>query len=200
MPSHSQAAVIHRPYNWEYEDEAARLAATGFTVDEVGMLARQINPDNSLWMLTDDSPITWVAVGGAPYIPTMYHVHLFTPDANTSFATIGSPDTQGHAYYSTGTLNNEATWNVNLPSGTYKIVIRHSKANNRGVYHIYFDGVDEGNFDGYNGSISFVINTITGLTWAGGVVAIKVKMESKNGSSTDYFGVLYDIYLVRTGD
>jgi hypothetical protein len=139
-------------------------------------------------------------ISGTPYIPTVYHVHLFTPDANTSFATIGNPDTQGHAYYSTGTLNNEATWNVNLPSGTYKIVVRHSKANNRGVYHVYFDGVDEGNFDGYNASTAFVINSITGLAWVGGVVAIKIKMESKHASSTDYFGVLYDIYLVRTGD
>jgi hypothetical protein len=199
MTKHSEATTVHRPYTWEYDDAADREAATGFAAADVGKLARQLD-DNSLWMLIDDSSPDWVAVGGAPYIPTMYHVPLFTPDANTAFATIGSPDTQGHAYYSTGTLNNEATWNINLPSGTYKIVVRHSKANNRGVYHVYFDGVDEGNFDGYNASPTFVINTITGLAWAGGVVAIKIKMESKNGSSTDYFGVLYDIYLVRTGD
>jgi hypothetical protein len=51
-------------YLWEYADATARGAATGFTTSDVGKIARQLN-DNTLWMLTDDSPVTWQAVGGA---------------------------------------------------------------------------------------------------------------------------------------
>ena len=63
MTTHSNASLVHRPYSWEYADATARAAATGFTTNDVGKLARQLD-DNTLWMLTDDSPETWVAVGG----------------------------------------------------------------------------------------------------------------------------------------
>lgn len=64
MAKHSELTNIHVPYNWTYADETAREAAAGLTSSDVGKLARQLD-DNSLWMLTDDSPLTWVAVGGA---------------------------------------------------------------------------------------------------------------------------------------
>lgn len=64
MAKHSELTNIHVPYNWAYADETAREAATGFTTADVGKLARQLD-DNSLWMLVDDSPETWVQVGGA---------------------------------------------------------------------------------------------------------------------------------------
>lgn len=59
----------HIIYNWSYADNAALLAATGFVPDDVGKIAYQ-QDDNSLWMLVDDSPITWdqltgPGVGGA---------------------------------------------------------------------------------------------------------------------------------------
>jgi hypothetical protein len=57
------AGQIHVPYQWSYADTAAREAATGFVPGDVGKLARQVD-DNSLWMLTDDDPETWVQVGG----------------------------------------------------------------------------------------------------------------------------------------
>ena len=199
MPSHKTATHIHVPFNWSYADETERLAATGFVTADVGKLARQ-EDDNSLWMLTDDSPETWIAVGGAPFIPSNYSIPVLVPDANTSWSTVGSPDTQGHALLSAGTLNNEATWNIDLPAGTYKVVVAHTKAINRGIYHLYVAGVDVGNFDGYNGSTTFVVNSVTGISVSGGTTAIKLKMEAKNGSSSDYFGVVYQIHLIRTGD
>lgn len=55
------AGEVHRPYNWAYADAAARTGATGFVAGDVGKLARQTD-DNSLWMLTDDSPVTWLAI------------------------------------------------------------------------------------------------------------------------------------------
>jgi len=61
---HSQISLgqLHVPYNFEYTDESARLAATDFLVTDIGKLARQLN-NNSLWMLINNSPAAWVAVG-----------------------------------------------------------------------------------------------------------------------------------------
>jgi len=44
-----------------YVDEEARLAATGFTEADVGRIAYQ-ESDNTVWMLSDYSPITWVCL------------------------------------------------------------------------------------------------------------------------------------------
>lgn len=44
---------------WTYADEAARLAATGFTADDVGQAALQLDIDRN-YILTDYAPITWV--------------------------------------------------------------------------------------------------------------------------------------------
>lgn len=65
MAFHSDETVgsIHVPYNWEYADATARNAATGFVADDVGKLARQLD-DNSIWLLTGYSPVTWVQMGG----------------------------------------------------------------------------------------------------------------------------------------
>lgn len=49
----------HMAHNWEYADAAARLSATGFLGTDVNKLALQLD-NNSFWILTDDSPVTWV--------------------------------------------------------------------------------------------------------------------------------------------
>jgi hypothetical protein len=65
MDRHGDFGVgkVHQPFNWSYADATARGAATGFVAADVGKLARQLD-DDSLWMLTDDSPETWVQIGG----------------------------------------------------------------------------------------------------------------------------------------
>jgi len=61
---HSTSALgaIHVPYNWEYADQAAREAATGFVTADLGKLARQTD-SNGLFMLVATTP-TWIDVGG----------------------------------------------------------------------------------------------------------------------------------------
>jgi hypothetical protein len=54
---------IHVPYAFEYADATERGAATGFSGSDVGKFARQLD-DNSIWMLVDDSPVTWEGIGG----------------------------------------------------------------------------------------------------------------------------------------
>ena len=57
---------IHVPYAFEFANAAARIAGTGYTlvVGDIGKFARQLD-DNTIWLLTDDSPITWIAVGSS---------------------------------------------------------------------------------------------------------------------------------------
>ena len=50
-------------YKYTYADATARLAASGFTAAEVGVVALQLS-DATLWLLSDDSPVTWVPVSG----------------------------------------------------------------------------------------------------------------------------------------
>lgn len=55
---------IHVPYRFTYANAAARLAEAGAVPGDVGCLARQTD-NNSLWILTDDDPLTWVSVADA---------------------------------------------------------------------------------------------------------------------------------------
>jgi len=55
---------IHVPYRFTYADAAARAAEAGAVAGDVGCLALQ-QDDNSLWILTDDDPLTWVSVADA---------------------------------------------------------------------------------------------------------------------------------------
>ena len=52
------AAGWGAPYRWRYADAIARLAATGFTAEDVGLLAYEEDTDTE-WVLTGYSPITW---------------------------------------------------------------------------------------------------------------------------------------------
>jgi len=55
------AAGFPPPYEWRYDDETARLAATGFTAEDVGKLAWQ-DDNRTLWVLTAIGPATWQQV------------------------------------------------------------------------------------------------------------------------------------------
>ncbi len=54
---------IHVINTWTYANSAAREAATGFVSDDVYKVAVQTD-DDSIWMLVDESPITWQQLGG----------------------------------------------------------------------------------------------------------------------------------------
>jgi len=76
MSLHKSLAIgdIHIPYQWSYADSTARGAATGFVAGDVGKLARQLD-NNSLWMLSNHSPIAWrsIAEGGTPVAHASTH-------------------------------------------------------------------------------------------------------------------------------
>ncbi|MHA1288992.1 MAG: hypothetical protein ACTSPB_16495, partial [Candidatus Thorarchaeota archaeon] len=55
---------VHIPYAFTYANQTARENATGLVATDVGKFARQTD-DDTIWMLTDESPVTWVSVGEA---------------------------------------------------------------------------------------------------------------------------------------
>lgn len=65
MPFHNAISTgdIHIIINWIYADATARGAASGFVAADVGKVAWQ-QSDDTFWLLKDDSPITWVQIGG----------------------------------------------------------------------------------------------------------------------------------------
>ena len=58
-----------KPYSRTYTNATGRTGATGLILGDVGTLALQTD-NNSLWMLTDDSPVTWKPLGSTG--PTGY--------------------------------------------------------------------------------------------------------------------------------
>jgi len=65
---------IHVINTWTYANSAARAAATGFTADDVYKVAVQ-EDDYSIWILVDNSPITWMQLGGV-VVSTINHCDL----------------------------------------------------------------------------------------------------------------------------
>lgn len=62
LHANSTGANVHTPITYTYTDEIDRNAASGFTSADVGKFAWQQDED-SIWILTDDSPATWAQVG-----------------------------------------------------------------------------------------------------------------------------------------
>ena len=52
---------IHIPHSFEYDNEAQRISATGFTLLDLSKLALQ-KDDNTFWSLVSISPIVWTPV------------------------------------------------------------------------------------------------------------------------------------------
>jgi len=78
---------VHPPYAFSFASASTRAAGTGYTLaaSDVGKIARQTD-DNTLWMLLDDSPITWVCVGLAVCAVRVYRNTTQTISTGTSTA------------------------------------------------------------------------------------------------------------------
>jgi hypothetical protein len=102
--------------------------------------------------------------------------------------------------YSDSQQNNEIAWDVLLAKGTWTIEITHLKSTDRGIYSVQLDGVEKGTIDGYASSATEnIMSSITGITIpATKKIELKLKMKTKNNSSTAYMGSISIINLIRT--
>ncbi len=81
---------IHVPYRFTYADAAARAAEAGAVAGDVGCLALQ-QDNNSLWMLTDNDPLTWVSVADAGATAVDSDDVTYTPTVLTDWDSDADP-------------------------------------------------------------------------------------------------------------
>lgn len=108
----------------------------------------------------------------------------------------------GYDYESTVGQNDEIYWDVGLSGGTWDFQLIHNTGPNRGIYTVSIDGSSIGTIDGYTasgiGAAKFTKSQITGVSITAGKRRIKLKMATKNGSSSAYFGTIQVLSFRRT--
>ena len=107
----------------------------------------------------------------------------------------------GGSSYGSGAQNDEVTWDVLLDSGTWQLTHIDQKLFNRGIVTYYLDATSLGTQDWYNATqVAPFVATITGITVAtAGWYTLKLKVESKNASSSAYYWSAVYLVLQRTG-
>lgn len=130
------------------------------------------------------------------------------PAAATNFSTNTQSNSRHLAGYqlSSGAQNAEVVYRVpqSLAAGTWSLRLVHSTNTSNGIYTIATspDGstfTDLTTIDGYAGSaVAAVITDATGLTVPAGTTYLRLKMATKNGSSSNYFGAFSALTGVRT--
>jgi hypothetical protein len=101
---------------------------------------------------------------------------------------------------STNAVDNEIGFDVVLAAGTWTFELLHTMNSGNGIYSIQFDGVQKGVIDGYASTwTTNVLSSVTAISVpTSGVVRIKLKMSTKNASSSGYAGIIQHIQLRRT--
>lgn len=139
---------IHVPYAFTYADQTAREAAS-LAVGDVGKFSRQ-SDDNSIWMLIDDSPTTWIQVGGAAGSvsrsgsTTDGHVAVWN-GSNADSIKDGGAIPGGRALISESAPSGTGTVSFTTIPGTYKKLIiegmvRSTNASNSDTLLMQFNG------------------------------------------------------------
>ncbi len=100
--------------------------------------------------------------------------------------------------YTVGNLNN-ISYKIFLGAGTYTFLLYHVTNTNGGIIDVDIAGVEVGSIDQYAALAYNVRSTITGIVIStGGVKELKLRVDGKNGSSSDYAAWIEYIALWRT--
>lgn len=101
---------------------------------------------------------------------------------------------------SSGAQNDEINFDLILARGTWDIELLFTKNTSYGIYSVQINSVEKGTIDGYDAS-----NTFNNLSTISGVdipqtakYQLKLKMATKNASSSNYTGAVNHIQLRRT--
>jgi hypothetical protein len=105
----------------------------------------------------------------------------------------------GGGLQSSGTQNDALSWDVVLSAGTWECIIHCRKSTNTGIFTLNQDGASMGTADSYNGSIAYGALSITGWTVSTtGKKTMQLKLATKNGSSSGYYGQIFAVSFRRT--
>ena len=137
-------------------------------------------------------------VGETPWLIEI--VPFMTPIATVGFVNdLYSGMAFNAAKRSGGLVNEEIEFDVVLSAGTWTISLLNSVGPDRGIATIYLDGVSVGTADLYAAAGANSVNSVTGVVVAtSGKKRLKIKMATKNASSTAYYAFLNLISLRRT--
>ncbi len=98
-----------------------------------------------------------------------------------------------------GAQNDEITWDIVLGAGTWVVELIFQRETSRGIYSVQFDSVEKGTIDGYGGPSNNILLSTTGLVVPlTKKIELKLKMATKNPSSTGYEGAIAALRLIRT--
>jgi hypothetical protein len=131
---HRNSTLNHKPENWTYANAAARVAATGFVVGDVGKLAYQTDT-GTYWRLNDESPITWQLVAN----PANTLRYKSSPAIAAGAAANVDASLADTFQERTLTINTTLTL-INLTDGQVVVVPVRNTASN---YTLAWVGVDE---------------------------------------------------------
>lgn len=134
--------------------------------------------------------------------PWMIDINVFNaPGAQTNWSNyVNNTNYFGEGYLlSTGAQNALISWPVVLSAGTWQLNIVYSKDTDKGIISVQIDGVEKGTIDGYAGSATpNQIDTSVSFAATAGKHTLMLKMPSKNGSSSSYYGMIQHVRLIRT--
>lgn len=149
--------------------------------------------------------------------PNLIDIDVFpTAVAQTNWNTItlSSAELYGGEKRSSGAQNADITWDIVLSAGTWTVELMHSTGTNRGIYTaaLSTDGVtftdinaspylaSGSTIDGYDASgATETRSSLTGITIANtGRYAFRLRMATKNASSSNYLGALQHVQFRRT--
>jgi hypothetical protein len=110
----------------------------------------------------------------------------------------------GFTYSTVGALsgaqNDEIVFPVGLRAGTWKLILAYQAESNKGIVTVYLDAVSKGTRDMYEASAFVRVNEVTSIAVAAaGWYDLKLKMETKNASSSGYAATFHSACLLRTG-
>ena len=127
---------------------------------------------------------------------------LMTAASHTNWDTLNVDTAAIYNGYklSTNVQNNEINFDITLSAGTWDLELLHVKASSVGIYTVTLDDISAGTIDGYNGATQYNIrSSLTGIQIPQTkVYRLKLKMATKNASSSGYQGLIQHIQLHRT--
>ena len=129
------------------------------------------------------------------FMTAVSHVNWDTIQMDTTNNIYGAQKNSG------GFQNDEINFDVVLGIGTWTFELLYSKDSNRGIYTVSLDVTGTlGTIDAYAAAGSFNNrSSITGVSVASnGKQRLKLKMATKNASSSAYYGSIQHIQLRRT--
>lgn len=148
---------------------------------------------------TDTDTVAWASSS----LPWLVDIDVFsTAVSQTNFDTNNVQALAIHNAFkaSSGAQNDEINWDVILAAGTWTVELTYRKASDAGIVSVQFDSVEKGTIDQYNAATSYNNrSTVAAITVATtGKVRLKLKMATKNASSSSYVGYLQHVQLRRT--